>query len=65
MWGLTNLPQKRAPGPGIWNGFWTLSLTNEKRKHPNIVLQQQITNLHKEKGGDRVQTQVPSSLVQF
>lgn len=43
--------QPSPPGPGIWNGFWTLSLTNERRKHPNIVLQQQIMNLHKEKGG--------------
>lgn len=40
-----------GPGPGIWNGFWTLSLTKEKRKHQNIVLQQQVRNLHKEKGG--------------
>lgn len=51
MWGLPNLPQNQAPGPGTWNGFWTLSLTNEQRKHPNIVLQQQVRDLHKEREG--------------
>lgn len=56
MWGLTNLPQKQAPGPGTWNGFWTLSLTNEERKHPNIVLQQQVRNLHKEREGQSLNT---------
>lgn len=43
-------------GPWSWllEWLWTLSLTNEKRKHQNIVLQQQIRNLHKEKAaGDR------------
>ena len=44
-------------GPRSWHleWLWTLSLTNEKRKHQNIVLQQQIRNLHKEKaaGGGR------------
>lgn len=40
-------------GPWSWHleWLWTLSLTNEKRKHQNIVLQQQIRNLHKEKAG--------------
>lgn len=38
-------------GPWSWRleWLWTLSRTNEKRKHQNIVLQQQVNNLHKEK----------------
>lgn len=40
-----------GPCPGTWNGFWTPSSTKEKRKHPNIVLQQQVRGLHKEREG--------------
>lgn len=37
--------------PGVWNGFGHCLKQPGKRKHPNIVLQQQVTNLHGEREG--------------